>query len=425
MKFAEPILIKAEVKSPVFVWDGDTIKPLSFVIDGDLVHVINADRFLQALNGRERQAYLGWIEPILDVLSRIDDQLQKAKEARNDDLRQRLNREKRDKVTDLSLEKFLRERLGKSPAAFVRQAACIAYSVHWSVRPGDDGFRGFIKNAGRQPYVPGTEIKGALRTSLLYALLNDDRRYVVLKREIEQLGQVLRSGRSPKEKIHRLEKVSDEIEGRFFRPASQDDRKKNDAKYDFLRLIRVTDGDLLTTDALRIRALESVGTRRFTKTLSEGIEPGTVFTFRLALADRDAEWALQQLGLADIAHDRLSLDEILKACHQRSAAILDLEAEYFTSAPKIQQQIRDLKTLNRPDAPLLRLGTGQGFLSVTIDRHVRERDKQLYEVIRDGVSMQRRWRTIPNNFPKTRRTISDGRGSPLMLTGWIRISRAG
>ncbi len=422
MRFSAPVKVKAEVKSPVFIWDGDTIKPLSFVVDGDLVHVLDIERFMRALSDRERQAYLAWLEPILNEIARLDDRIQHAKESRNEELRRHLDRQKRNKAAELAMERFLKDRLGKSPATFVRQADCIAYSVRWMVKPGDDGFRGFIKSAGRHPYIPGTEIKGALRTSLLFALLADDHRYAALRQEVDQVRHVLKSGKSPKEKIRRLEKVAGAIEGQFFRPAGQSDPKKSDAKYDLLRLVQITDSELLLPDALRIRVSESVGTRRFTKTLAESIEPGNSFTFQLALGAQDASWALDELGLLPLARERLSVARLFEACYQRSAAVLEMEAEYFDE-PAIVKQIKELQAANKPDAPLLRLGTGQGFLSVTVDLRVRKRDGALYEAIREGVSLQRRWRTVPGNFPKTRRTVSDGRGNPLMLAGWIKLTQ--
>jgi len=419
MKFDAPIEIKAEVKSPVFVWDGDTIKPLSFVIEGNQVHVIDPDRFLAALNDQERQSYLNWIEPILDALSDLDDKIQNARQSRNEDLRRQLNQQRRNKVTELSLERFLSQRLGnKNPAAFVRQTSCIAYSVGYAVRPTDDGFRGFIKGAGWRPFVPGTEIKGALRTSLLYALLGEQQRYQFLKNEVAQFERVLNSEASPKKKESQLKKIADRLEADVFRPGDE----KGDAKYDFLRSVQVTDGSLLATSNMRVRSLESAGTERFTKVLAEGLESGTFFVFRLALASATPDWAWRHLGLSGLAQS-LSIDHLFRACYERSDAILKTEAMYFASNQNIRQQIESLQSLNRPDAPLLRLGTGQGFLSVTVDLRVRERDAGLYEAIREGVSEQRRWRTLPNKFPKTRRTVSDGNRHPLMLTGWIKLVR--
>ncbi len=416
MKFQPPITVRAEVKTPLFIWDGDTISPLSFVVDGHQVHVLDSDRFFRVLAPQEQEAYLAWIEPTLDRLARLDEQLERA--GKNFDLRRQLNRDKRQVAAGLSVERFLRDRLGRDAAAFVKRAGCAAYSVPWAVRPGDDGFRGFIKEAGYRPYVPGTELKGALRTSLLYTLLGQEQNYAALRHELIKFREVFRGGALPREKVRSLTKIVEQVEGKALRGA------KNDAKYDLLKLVQVSDGDLLTPAALRVRALESVGTDRFTRTLAEALEPGTAFTFRLSLAAiKESRRALQELGLADLAVDNISMPRLLEASYQRSAAILEVERAYFQGQPAVLKEIDRLRAENRPDAPLLRLGTGQGFLSTTVDLRVRARDPQLYDqAIREGVSLQRRWRTQPGNFPKTRRTVSDGQRHPQTLPGWIKLA---
>lgn len=416
MKFDSPITIRAEVKTPLFIWDGDTIGPLSFVLDGDLVHVIDNDRFIHAFSPQGQEAYLTWIEPTLERLARLDAQLEQA--GQDLDRRRRLNQEKRQAASALSIEKFLRERLNKNAAAFVRGAGCIAYSVRWAVRPGDDGFRGFIKEAGFRPYAPGTELKGALRTALLYTLLGQDENYSVLRNQLVQFRKVFQSGASPKEKNKQLAQIAGQVEGSVLRGS------RNDAKYDLLKLIHVGDGELLTTDVLRVRALESVGTKRFTRTLAEAIEPGTSFTFHLSLASLDeVRWALEELGLDELAAASLSVERLLEAAYQRSAAILEADERYFQEYPAIGEKIRRLQAENDAKSPLLRLGTGQGFLSTTVDLRVQDRDPELYDrAIREGVSFQRRWRTQRDNFPKTRRVVSDGQGKPLTLPGWIKLN---
>lgn len=413
MRFQPPTTVRATVETPLFVWDGSTLGPLDFVVDGDLVHVIDSDRFFQALSPTQQRAYLEWIDPVLERLGRLEAQIDQAKDPER---RRELSQQKRQVASALSLEQFLRQRLGQNAATFVKSRGCVAYSVRWAVRPGADGFHTFIKEAGHRPYVPGTELKGALRTALLFALLNREENYAVLARELAGFQTFFQSGASPREKEARLTRIAGEVERTALRGS------KNDAKYDLLRLLHVGDADLLSPASLQVRALESVGTGRFTRTLAEALETGTAFSFRLALASvEEVGWALEKLGLAQKARD-LSLARLLEACYRRSAAILESDKEYFRSNPVIMREIERLKTANTPQSPLLRLGGGQGFLSTTIDLHVRRRDPRLYDqAIREGVSFQRRWRTQANNFPKTRRVVSDGRGNPVTLPGWIKL----
>lgn len=415
MKLGTPIKIHAEIKSPVFIWNGDVpIKPLSFLIEGNKVHVLNVDRFLHALGDKERRAYLDWLEPIIDVIAKLDDQLKQAKH--NDNRKKQIEDKKREYTAKLNIETFIRERLGKSsPVDFVRQLGCIAYSVNWDVKPREDGFRPCIKTMTNQPYVPGSEIKGAIRTALLFTLLEDTKRYEEFRELVSKARPTLKDTKKRKEA---LDRIATQLEAKLLRP------KSNDAKFDLMKLIAISDGTPLAIESLLIRALESVGTQRYTKTLVECLGTGQRFDFSLALPTQDSVWAFQSLGVDSLVQNYLSLDKLFEACYLHSKAILEMEAEYFANDSVLRQRIQHLQADNQPKAPLLRLGSGQGFLSVTVDYHLRQRHPNLYEVIREAVSEQRNWRrTVPNNFPKTRRTVTDGRRNPKDLLGWIKLTR--
>lgn len=408
MKFQPSIRVQVKVQTPVFIWDGEEVRPLSYVTEGSVVHVIDDRRFLNALNPCEQQAYISWVESVLQRLEDLDKRLQTA---RNDPA---LKRQRIQEEAGFSLEYFLRQQLRTDPVAFLRKKGCIAYSVQCNARLGSRGFRSFIKEAGYRPFVPGTELKGALRTALLLALVEEKEGYDRLRRELTEFRKIT----SPRERLARLSKIAPRVEGGLLRGS------QNDAKYDLLKLIQVSDGELLASDSLSLYALESVGTSRTTLTFAEGLKKGVTFAFRLSIASvEDVEWALKKLGLAQKARAFLTPDTLIKAIHRRSARLLEEDERYFRDSPNILKEIQRLKNENRPDTPLMRLGTGQGFLSVTVNLPVRRRDPELYdEVIRAEISRKRKWRTKQNNFPCTRRVVTDGKGEPLTLPGYIQIS---
>lgn len=423
MKFGEPVPITLRPVTPIFIGNGDTIKPLSYIVDGPVIHVLDSDRFFRGLSEGERQSYLNWIEPILDRLADFDARINQAD--RNFKLKGQLRRQRRQVESELSCEVFIRNRLGADPVHFVQSRDCIAYSVRWGTRPDYNGFKLHIKDAQCRPYIPGTEIKGALRTSLLYFLLSDEadgkENYNSLKERLSDFHSVYRSGASPKRKIQKLRSIAPETERELLRGG------KDDAKFDFFKLVQVSDSTTLPNDALKIELTQSIGTGRYTKTWVETIAPDQELAFELAVAeDLAAEhgWALKKLGLKELT-EWLDISRLLRACFLRSAGILQHEASYFSDVPSIRKQVSDLQRQNQPDAPLLRLGAGQGFLGTTVDLHVKVKDGNLYdEAIREGVSFQRRWRTQTGNFPKTRRAITDVRGKPVHLLGWVRLSRS-
>jgi CRISPR-associated protein Csm5 len=399
-----------EVKSPLFIGDGDVLTPLSYVADRGKVYAVNPARFLKGLSEVERQAYIKWLEPILDEMEQLQARI---RETSSPDQRSFLQRQHRQVTSSLSLGEFIRQQFRRDPISVVRKLNCIAYIINRATFAGGN-IRTFIKNADGSPFIPGTEIKGAIRTSLLYALLKEEPSlYKGLQNKLTDLGRYLRSGTKPQEKVKRLRGVSREVE-RIARG------EKDDARFDFLKFIQVGDATL-PSDSLDVQTLESIGTGRRTRTAAEGIRVGAQTEARLVITP-GAECAMRKLGLEKF-QGFLTTERLFEAIYSRSKDVLSDTAQYFKGYPRIQSHIHELERANKPQSPLLRLGWGQGFLSTTINLLVREKDKQLYEDIWEGISLQRRQRTTPGNFPKTRRVVSDGRGNPLALPGWVELSK--
>lgn len=404
--------MKLQIKTltPIHIGNGETLKPLSYVSDRSFVYVLNMDNFFESLTGIQKQKYLTWLEPILYRLSEITDKMVKARD--NPELKRDLNTQKRDLENQLSIEMFIKNYVNQNPVEFVKTLAL--YKVPFSQFPRSDGFKLFIKDGNCRVYIPGTEIKGSIRTSLLYQILQDDSSYSVLKSNVETFKNIFKSGVTPKEKIKALKNLSKEIEGKLLRG------KENKANYDFLRFIQISDTLHVPFDKLRIETTKMMGTQRYTNTWIETIISNTEFKYELDVKDKYVH--LEKLGLSDLKK-YLKIEEILNACYHHSKDILEEESRYFSSKSEIVSLLERLKRENEPTSPLIRFGSGQGFLGVTIDFIMKTKgDSQLYdEAIREGVSFQRRWRTQKNNFPKTRRVIIDKNGSEKSILGWAKI----
>jgi CRISPR type III-A-associated RAMP protein Csm5 len=290
---------------------------------------------------------------------------------------------------------FIQNRLSQNPIDFAKKF--IDYKISYSSLPGREGFRLHIKNADKKPYIPATEIKGAIRTSLLYTMLSDKTYYEILKKSLEK---------------KELNTIASEIQRKFFRG------KENDAKYDLFKFIKISDTNSISTNHLKIVNVAVLGSSRNIKIWLETINPKNEFDFSLVIHENKY---LEELGL-EILKGYLSIDKLLYACYHRSKEILEEEERFFTGHNKILDVINKLKKANLPDSPLLRLGAGQGFLGTTIGLKVKKNDPSLYdEVLRAGISSLRRWKTQRNNFPKTRRVLIDDKGLAIDILGWVKL----
>jgi CRISPR-associated protein Csm5 len=377
-RYDERSEIEITTVTPVFIGTGEEVSPLSYVTDGKRLLVVPND-FLERLTPNQQQKYVNWIE-------------------------QQMREQRRG---DLSLESFLKGT--GSPVDFVRRMN--PRVVSFRRRPGKRGFREHIKHPDGLPYIPGSEIKGALRTAILHTMLDNSDVYN------EALGRQLLEVQRRRKSI---QKVAGPMEDNLLRVEGH----PNDAKYDLLRFISITDTTPFTQDALFIEQIEVFG-----RGANHFIPP---FDFETLVAKQKSRFVIHFggpekvfsiMGLAEM-RDMLNLKDLLKACYNRSQAVLNEESEYFSRRDSgLLSVVKSLLQQNKPESPLLRLGAGQGFLSTTVDLEVKQRDPSMYETIREEVSRQRGWRTYPNNFPKTRRVVVDANGYPSMLLGWVKIKQ--
>ena len=412
VKFEERKELEIITKTPVFIGTGEQIKPLSFVVDGKKLLIVPPD-FFTKLTPDQQEKYTIWIEPILKQLSDIDRQLAIAKRNRNNRLQDSLKAQRRQAEDKLSLEKFLKS-IGVN-TGFIHNMN--PRTVKFSRRPGRFGFREHIKHPDRSPYIPGTEIKGALRTAILFALLNKDNNYSkTLKKYLTGIQAAQTNSRKRKDQ---LKKAAKQTEGDLLRAPQHAD----DAKYDLLRFVSISDTEPFEQtkkdpDKLFIEQIKVLGSSRRIIVDHETLfsKEGAKFEIRFGAPER----VISGTHL-DGMKEWLTLPKLLEACYEYSKAILDEETKYFRNEKTVLSEIQYLQQDNCPSSPLLRLGAGQGFLGVTMDLKVRQQDPVLYEVVRKEVSLLRRWRTYKNNFPKTRRVVLDGNGNPSTLLGWVQI----
>jgi CRISPR-associated protein Csm5 len=416
MKFSEPIKIKAEVVTPIHIGSGEEIKPISYVTDKEFVYMVDYDKFISCLTEREQEAYQKWVEEITGELVEIKKKLEQA--GPDFQLKRELNRKRREIEEKLSLYKFLKEYLKKdNPVNFIIKNA-EAYRVKYLTNLISRGFKSCIRNSQGLPYIPGSEIKGSIRTSIIYYLLAHQK-YEILSQKLISLRDTLEKG-AFREKLNKILSISDDLEKELLRG------NKADAKYDFLKFVAVKDSEFLKQSDVTISSSYSVGTDRYTTMCLETLVPGTKVNFEIALAEdlmTNFRWVLEKLRITPLK-EWLTIDKIFEGIYFRSRSVLEEEIHFFSENQGMKNLLNHLKEKNTLTTPLLRIGAGQGFLSTTVTLLVKDRDKKLYEEsVRQAVSFLKRWRTQPYNFPKTRKVVEEKEEARIMPLGWLRLSK--
>lgn len=266
-------------------------------------------------------------------------------------------------------------------------------------------------------YIPGSSIKGAIRTAMLYKILKEN--YSIVDNELNRIKKDKRlmsnlnrtMNRHPAFKDKRfsreLERTMSYIEREVLRGY------KNDAKYDIFRFLQVTDTSM--TEKLSILTVKSIGMSQKGRSYSqiEAIGKNIIFDGSIVLKPVD----LSELGLSDKAK-YLNIASILNAIYIFADDLRRLEIEYAKDhqLTDITEFYTSCEFNNQPDSPYLRLGAGKGLLSNTIALLIKLNDPDFYRYLRFVA-----WRSYPNEFPKTRKIIFEN-GKPKYPLGWVKLS---
>ena len=306
------------------------------------------------------------------------------------------------------------------------------YSLLCAQSPETTDIREAIKSVGFRPYIPGSSIKGAIRTALLSDLINNDDNKQLMDDSSAHLNREIEKGASSR---RRQEYPARKIEELAF---------GKDPNHDLLRALQVSDTEPLQSDALAIETAWTV-TLNQNNELEQKIEGNTEYknfvevlqgvqtlTFTLKIDD----WLFD-----DPAYDRLRFNDtqygaiysISDVCYGRNKSLIEKEIEFYDSHnfATLHNLYNDLKKINNglPDGVfMLQIGWGTGYLSNTVTGSFTEEEEASIELM----ALRERYRLgrsrsnqhdpyDPREFPKTRRILYRGQ-NPIAPLGWVKIS---
>ncbi|MGQ9629714.1 MAG: type III-A CRISPR-associated RAMP protein Csm5 [bacterium] len=268
----------------------------------------------------------------------------------------------------------------------------------------------FIKTLDYKPYIPGSEIKGAIRTAVLYSLVERD--YGKLKGKISGIRS-----------LEDFKKADDWLQNEFLRGVEKD------PKYDILKFLSIADTDAKAPqESLFLCNFKIVGMRGepnlYHEVCKGGVSPGESVCFKTTFSLNIEEKIKTNLFNGD-QQDFLGKESILKCCYDFANESLDSEIGYFDQRLKpVADKLRAIKRLNEKNSPVLRLGKGEGFLNVTINLLVKKRDGELYKkIVDDSLKITKKRARDRENFPVTRRVakITKPGGVDYLPLGWVKL----
>ncbi|HXF85114.1 MAG TPA: type III-A CRISPR-associated RAMP protein Csm5 [Anaerolineales bacterium] len=304
------------------------------------------------------------------------------------------------------------------------------YHIPGQALSQDGRVREFIKNVYDQPYLPGSSLKGELRTAIGWWEWENKR----LRPDLQKVSPL-----TQKNKKYAASRYERDI----FGGKPDRDMPGSDPNYDLMRALHVSDSQpidpkkmqLINAAVYRNWSSERVDKISSLETLPSGLVlDGVTIKIDMRLfgsTEESEQWKKLNFG------DPKRLTEWVKICQQYARQRMETEIAYYinqaNSSPKISNAInlyrrwQSLQAAENESAFLLQLGWGTGWDGKTFDGRLREDDNFMLEIIsgfRLGAHHSNDYQS-GDEFPMSRRLPYKDQRAPLGYPlGWVLVNVA-
>ena len=305
-----------------------------------------------------------------------------------------------------------------------------AYSLLCPQNPEEVEIREAIKIVGDRPFIPGSTLKGAIRTALLGEVLNENNN--IYRESLSQLETLIdqRERGNP-----RREQPARRIEGLAF---------GKDPNRDLLRALQVSDTMPLESNSLEIgmawtvtlnqsdQLVQKIDRGQEYKNFVQQIQARQRLTFTLKIDEllfREREKT--RLGFSEL--QKKVLHDIAEVCRSATDELMQNEQDFFgyynlSEIANVYDKLIGLNNTLPEGAFLLQIGWGTGYRSNTVtslftndEESPENLQMDLRERFKLGESRSQRGHYDEREFPKTRRILYRGQ-NPIASLGWVKIS---
>jgi len=294
MRYVEET-INLNIKSPVHIGSGEKITQLEYILEGKNIIIFSLNKFLSKLDENQLEEIIAQLESNI----RLDQNL--IKKYLKDIERYRLY------ISDTNINEILK----------------------------------FIKTADK-PYIPGSEIKGAIRTAILYNIVKDN---------WEQFKDKFIKDNKPI-LVDKNNKISKELEEEVFGKISED----------VMKFFMVEDTEPVDTQNLVIKKIEIINSRK----ISEDAECYAECLKKDANLETKIKIFQERKEFKNFKYNKYIINW-KQSCYEYAKDLIDVEKEYWKNKnQEILKFYQNLEKENTRENPLIRIGRFTGKLSHTI-----------------------------------------------------------
>lgn len=455
--------------SPVHVGTGKELEPFDYIVDGQRYIRVHLDAVLERMTPEQADTLAAWVSKRADQIVDLEG---KKGEADKRQVNERISSIRREMhlLNVPGVDAALKEALRKD-TALARYHGERGFERNLQVREQ-------AKDADETPLLPGSSIKGSLRTALAFVALEE-----MAKDERKELGRafnaIVKEAENAKRQrsngqVRRLqESIGREIEQVVFRCGKQrrGGPDYTDIHYDLMRAVSISD----TCDAQAELIVPQIytfveqrsrdghrGLDAQAPLIVEAHAPGNTFGLRLRIDGnllraasrnrRGDEWIHfeQRVRRAfgpevarllpdapDAQLDRAVLTRMETAARRFAKAVVAAERRWeeshgHGSTDALRDFYEKLDSLMEKGLVPLRLGWGSHFMGTTLLlvlkedegwRSILEGCFRVFDIgIPPGLRRGMERKIDLDDFPRSRRLVADGGKRPVAPLGWVALA---
>lgn len=365
---------KAEVISPTHIGSGEILSPVDYVFHNGKLYVMDVEKLIKFLSLEKQELFSKNLIQKRDLLSVL----------------QLLN------VSQTEYERYAK------------------YTFTVTSKPSQ--LHCFIKNAFNNPYIPGSSIKGALRTALCYNLFSFAENKRWLFKEVYKKIQWRNAAKA-------LQNFVESIFGSI-------NNNKYSPHHDSLKFLKISDSETAHPSAMEIDEVVVITAKAETrgdskiKTFVEALKAGTVLYGDLTIEKTLNLEAYFPYKRNFKNYDLLvNLENVISYAKNFASAVIDHETKFaeahgINNLKDFYQNFKEnvFQKLGEKEF-ILRLGWGSGYISTTIGMLLME-DARLFEQLRR--KFPKLGRPYERIFPASKRVIhQQNKMTPL---GWVKFT---
>jgi len=324
MQYNEPKIKKFKIKfiTPIFIGDGEEIEPFNYILKDDIFYRINLEKFIFDLNDIQKSKLISLI----------------------------------DKANIIEIRKFIKENCDVENYNFYKAKTTndfkVEYKNNFNSLENKLIVNSFIKTGNYITYIPGSSIKGAIRTAILNSLL-------FRRKKKENL--------TDQDIVNKVGDKTIKIESFILK------MKNNDAKNDPFRFLSISDYSLNNNELV----IAKVTNIRLNNRASDKKSWQMFYEMPLNLKDKD-DFMPGEIRInteisnkADIKFEFGDFDFIKQSCDSFYLKIAEDEYEKFYKnnldiSPKVDKKYSEIRNIGTNEI-LLRVGKNSHFESVTLE----------------------------------------------------------